>query len=328
MYRILTIAFLFISMSLAWWALELQAKLVVKEKALFDLRKERDTAQSAEKQANSAVAPLRENVARLQKERDAARQVAAQSPTQVSKLEAEDPNAGLLGGLLKQMDSPEMKTMMRSQQLAANRKEYGPLLKRWNLPPADADIVLNFLTDKEDAFSSTSGDAAANVNFKSILGDARMKELEAFEQAQSRTRAVGRYAEHLDISGFPLNAEQSNQLADIIQTAEGTPTEQGQIETEEMRLLSSGAIDEATLAKIRKRDEDKQSRIIQKAKLFLSPDQVSGLQSAFREENQERDASMKMVGEIMKAGGAASGTVLPWNSRMQIQTKVTIPLKK
>ena len=43
-------------------------------------------------------------------------------------------------------------------------------------------------------------------------------------------------------------------------------------------------------------------RVIQKAKTFLSPDQVSGLQSAFREENQEREAGMKMIGQVMKEG--------------------------
>ena len=289
MYRVLTLAFLFISMGLAWWALELQAKLVVKETHLFELRKERDAAKAAEKQAKADTAPLHENIARLQKERDEA---AAKSP-------AEDANAGLLGGLFKQMDSPEMKTAMRSQQLAANRKEYGPLLKRWNLSPADMDAVLNFLADKE---------MGASANIKSVLSDERMKELESFEQAQAHTRTVSRYAEQLDISGFPLTAEQSKQLADALQSESGTPAEQSATEAEELRLLSSGAIDDAALAKINKREDDKQTRIIQKAKSFLSPDQVSGLQAAFREENQEREAGMKRVGELMKAGG---GTSLP-----------------
>lgn len=311
-------------MGLAWWALELQAKLVVKEKQLFELRKERDAAKTAEKQAKADTAPLQENIARLQKERDEAQQVAAKSPT-------EESNGGLLGGLFKQMESPEMKSVIRSQELAANRKEYGPLLKRWNLSPADTDTVLNFLTDKEigAALSAMKGEAPtsndnASAHIKSMLGDERMKELEAFEQALSRTETVSRYAEHLDISGFPLNADQTNQLTDVLQSENGTPAEQSATEAEELKLLSSGVIDDATLAKINKREDDKQTRIIQKAKAFLSPDQVSGLQAAFREENQEREAGMKMVGELMKAGSGTSGTISPGVPKVEIKTKVFV----
>ena len=53
MYRFLTIAFLFIGMALAFWALDLQGKLVLKERDILTLRKERDAALAAEKAARS-----------------------------------------------------------------------------------------------------------------------------------------------------------------------------------------------------------------------------------------------------------------------------------
>ena len=76
MRRILTYTFLCISIALAWWALELQAKLVVKEKQLAELRSGRDSAQAAETQAKAGLAPLHENIARLTAERDEARAAA------------------------------------------------------------------------------------------------------------------------------------------------------------------------------------------------------------------------------------------------------------
>ena len=76
MHRVLTYAFLCLSMALAWWALELQTKLVVKEKQLHDLRKTHEASQSAEKLAKAETAPLAENIARLTNERDEARAAA------------------------------------------------------------------------------------------------------------------------------------------------------------------------------------------------------------------------------------------------------------
>lgn len=301
MHRILAILFLCISTALAWWAMELQGRLRFKDKELLALRTERDAAKAD-------VRPLLENVARLQKERDAAIAPAGKS-------DAEDPSSGLLAGLLKELDSPELKSVMRSQQLAEARQEYAPLLKRWSLSLADADVVLNFLADKEagdlpgffSAVHSAPEDwesafemqtAEGKVRLKSVLGAVRMKELEVFEQKQERTKAVRRYSEHLDITGFPLTTEQQTQLADaIVKVESGTAAL-----ADETEVDSPGAFDDETIAKISRGEEGKQMRVIQKAKTFLSPDQVSGLQSAFREENQEREAGMKMIGQVMKEG--------------------------
>lgn len=320
MHRILSVFFLVLSMGLAWWALELQSKLLFKEKALVLLRNERDAANTAARQATADAAPLRENIERLQKERDEARTLAENSPTPAAP--TADPNAVAFGGLLKQMDSPEMKNMMRSQQLAETRKQYGPLLKRWALSPADADTVLDFLIEKEigdvsgvfSAINGAPGDLVASMekkaadtkaHLKTVLGDEKMKELETFEDEIEQTNTVGRYADHLDVSGFPLSAPQRTQLSESIKSESGSPKDKDAAELEEIQMLANGKIDDAALAKLNKREEDKQMRIVQKAKGFLSPDQVSGLQSAFREENQEREAGMKMVGQFMKAGGGA-----------------------
>lgn len=329
MHRILTYTFLCISMALAWWALELQTKLVIKEKQIADLRK---AAETAEAKAKAELAPLNENVARLTTERDEAR--AAAGKVAVASLESATPkaasgdeNANVLGGLLKQMDSPEMKQMMRSQQLAGVRKEYSALFKKWALSPTDMDAVLSVLTDKEmggasEALSLFSGkpdaksvtdltetikrhETDSKERLKSILGEARLKELETFDLEKEKDQIVGRYSEHLDIAGFPLNPQQRNQLAEILKEESTARTPAG--DAEELALLTSGGMTDETLAKFRKGEEEKQSRIIDKAKGVLSPDQVSGLQSAFREQNQEQEAGMKMVRQMMKAGGGSAG---------------------
>ena len=338
MYRVLTICFLVVSMALAWWALELQSKLVFKEVELLAMRKQRDAAQAEEKQARAEVAPLQEDAARLRKERDDAQATASASPA----AQVEDVNAGLLGGLLKEINSPEMRDVMRGQELAAIRKEYSALLKRWNLPPADAETVLNFLTDREmgpgfDALSILSPNGAPSdlaetigkrqaeneTRLKTLLGAERMAELEAFEQENERAEVIARYAEHLDITGSPLNPQQRTQLAELIGAEMGTDTGKAAAEADELNLITGGMTDES-IAKLRKVSEERQSRIIQKAGTILTPDQVSGLQSAFREENDEQESSMKMVKQLLKeGGGAAIG-----GAKVQVKTQVLPSPKK
>ena len=74
MYRFLANAFLFIAMALAFWALDLQEKLVLKEKDLLMLRKERDAAVAAEKAARA------ENSARSPKERGRTEELESGTP--------------------------------------------------------------------------------------------------------------------------------------------------------------------------------------------------------------------------------------------------------
>lgn len=351
MHRLLTIVFLCMSMALAWWALELQGKLVFKEKELLTLRKDRDAAQTTARQALAEIAPLKENVARLQKERDESRALAgkaAQSPADITgQALVEDANAGVFGGFLKQLDSPEMKNMMRTQQLGATRKEYGALLKRWNLSQTDSEAVLGFLADKEidmssETISLINGSATANATtdpaaslekheseskerLKSILGEARMKELAAYDQERESEQIVGRHSEHLDIAGFPLNAQQRTQLAGVIQQVAGDATAMNTADAEELKILTSGTADGEMIAKMRKREEEQQTRILQKSAGFLTPDQVSALQSSFREQNEEQQAGLKMMQQMFKAGGGIGGGGAV---KVEVKTKsIDVPAK-
>ncbi|MEK0450850.1 MAG: hypothetical protein RL088_3118 [Verrucomicrobiota bacterium] len=342
MHRILSIFFVVVCTALAWWALELQGKLVLKEKEILTLRKERDAAQAAEKVARAELAPLQENAERLRKERDEAlgnpKGAAVADAASPIAPAAEDSASRLIGGILKQMDSPEMKNMIRSQQTAETRKTYGKLLKRWNLSPAESDTVLTILAEREmgdisDVLSLASGKAdkdtvesigksleegktKADERLKAVLGDERMKELEAFDTDQEREQTVGRYAEHLDIGGSPLHPEQRVQLADLIKK-EGSDAPH---EQEQISALATGSMTDEQLAKLRKATEERQARITQKAAAFLSPDQVSGLQSAFREENNEQDSSFRFLREMMKEAK-------PGESAIRVAPKVHVEIK-
>ena len=320
----------------------MQGKLVFKEKELLTLRKERDAAQAAEKVARAELAPLQENAERLRKERDEAlgnpKGSIAGNAVSPATPDAGDSAAGFIGDLLKQMDSPEMKNMIRSQQTAETRKTYGKLLKRWNLSPAESDTVLNILADRElgdisEVLSLASGKATqetvesigksleqgktkADERLKAVLGAARMEELEAFDAEQEREQTVGRYSEHLDINGSPLNQQQRTQLADLIHK-EGSDSSH---EQEELAALATGSVTDEQLAKLRKATEERQARITQKAAAFLSPDQVSGLQSAFREENDEQDLSFRLLRDMTK-------DAKPGESAIRVAPKVHVEIK-
>jgi hypothetical protein len=284
MYRALTIAFVFLCTALAWWALELQGKLVYKEKELFELRKARAAALEAEKRVQVENASLKENVERLRKERDAAR---GEAPEAVHNSPDSD---GAIKGFIKPMETPEMKKMLRSQYWAETKKTYAKLLKRWNLSSEEADSVIGILTEREISdflpSSSEHGYYQQNEKLKAVIGPERMKELEAFDKEQERELVVSRYADHLDITGSSLNPQQRTQLADLIRK-ENSGAGFGAFDV--------GDISEVAIAKSRRLREETQGRIIRDAAKFLSPDQVSGLQSAFREENEQTETSLKSI---------------------------------
>lgn len=270
MYRFLTIAFLFIGMALAFWALDLQGKLVLKERDLLTLRKERDAAIAAAKAARAEIAPPRLH--------DGADQAGP------------DVNAALLGAALKQIDSPEMQAMLRTQSLAAARTEYGPLLQPWNLSAADSETVLGLLAEDYSA--------AARERLTTLIGEARVKELEAFEQERGRDEALGRYSEHLDILGFPLSEPQRAQLNAIFRADGGGIW--ANIEPKE-----EGNFSDELIAKLRRKNEEQQSRILQKASGTLTPDQVNALHSAFREQNEASETGMRAVRQLLNDGDKA-----------------------
>jgi hypothetical protein len=207
-----------------------------------------------------------------------------------------------------------MRQMVRMEALTKAKKGFKDLLKQWNLPPADADQFLQFVADRDSADSSDALSMLAtgkldeksiaeqeqrqakakeesNARLKSLLGDERYAQFEAANARREQLQAVSSYRDHLESAGAPLTNEQRDALAKIVMTEKPDENDWHQ---EDVEFFTQGMTD-AQLAKIRQRQEAAQARIAQQSADFLSPDQVSALQAAFRAELEEQDLALKLA---------------------------------
>ncbi len=325
MQRVLATALVVLSACLGWWALDLRERLSSAESMLFSLRTEHDAAKKETALAQPAAEPLRANIARLTDERDRAReaQPLGGAPAETSAPAGQEPNP--FANLLQNMDSPEMRKMLRGQAVAEARTEYAALVKKWALSPRDAEQFIQLVADRDfsdvaDAMSHFKDGAADDkkiaemetkdearkkenaARLKSLLGDKRAGELEAFDSDKEQQSTVSRYSDHLTTAGFPLDAHQQEELANIIRAADAEThgeSSASQRAMDELAELKAGMTDEAVAAG-RLKDEAQQRRVTDRAAGLLSPDQISALQAAYREENDEKEMTMKFMGQMMK----------------------------
>ncbi len=329
MQRVLITALVVLSIFLGWLVSDLRGRLSSAESALVFLRMENDAASKKAAFVQAEVEPLRANIARLTEERDRARDIAKVQPpasTLAENVEPEAKEPNLFGGLLQSMDSPEMRKMMRVHAVAATRKEYAALIKTWALSPRDVEQFVELMADRDfsegaDAMDFLKGGAVDEkkiaemetksearkkeneTRLKSLLGAKRAGELEKFEAEKERVAAVSRYSDHFTTAGFPLDARQEEELGKILRTAEvdAQGKSAARRNLDDAAVFTAGLTDEA-VAEARRSDEARQRSVVEHSIGLLSPDQISALQAAFREENDEREMGMKLTAQMMKSG--------------------------
>lgn len=319
MNRNITFTILAASLALGWWALDTRGKTLRKEQELAELRRAKEAAEAAAEKALSELSPLEDNITRLKKERDdaisnrtAATSAGAGKPNDANAVTPADIDFEKLGTPGARKATADVVNAMVSSKF---REEYAPLLKRWNLSATELDAVLSHLPSLEmglvDYMMTHPG--AANLKpdelkaataklgqetrerLKSIVGTERLGELDNYNKEIKVNKVVGPYAKQLDITGFPMTSDQKAKLADAISSAR---------EAHGATNSETGAIPTAALLK---QEEDRQAHVVQKAAGFLSPDQINGLQTIFREENNQSEAAWKLNDELLKgtdAGGA------------------------
>lgn len=296
---------------LALYVVSLKSELSALRRDLASARTERDATRKEEAVARAQLTPLRENVARLTAERDRLQAAppsngATPSPSQT----ADQPP----GPFAQTLATPEMRQMIHREALGDARKGFADLLKTWNLSPAEADQFLQFVADRDSADGSdalamlATGklDAASlaeqearqdrmrkenNARLKELLGDERYAEFEAADARAAQRKAISSYRDHLEAAGAPLTEQQRADLASIVMKEK---PDENDWQPEDVEFFTQGMTD-AQLLKVRQRLEAAHARISESATAFLSPDQVSALQDAFKNEVEEQDLALKMV---------------------------------
>jgi hypothetical protein len=313
---ILNLSLVAISIALGVYALSLRSELAALQGELAGVRVDRDTARKSEEVARTQLGTLQESDVIPRRSPGA-----TGASEQVTETAAAPQGSQVPGALAQTFGAPEMREMVRMEALTKAKKGFKDLLKRWNMPPADAEQFLQFVADRDSADASDALSMLAtgkldeksiaeqeqrqaeakeesNARLMSLLGDQRYAEFEAANARREELKAVSSYRDHLESAGAPLTNEQRDALAKIVIAEK---PDENDWRPEDVEFFTQGMTD-AQLAKIRQRQEAAQTRIAQQAAGFLSADQVNALQAAFRAELDEQDLALKLARNLFQGG--------------------------
>jgi hypothetical protein len=269
------------------------------------------------------LTPSDENVSRMAEERDGLHRGEAEEPgPSVSAVATTQASEQPFAAFAQTFGSPEMRQFARREALNDARKGFADLIKKWNLPAAEADQFLEFVADRDSADASdalamlATGKLDAksiaeqearrsatrkenNARLKALLSDRQYAEFEAADARAAEKKAISSYRDHLESAGAPLTSEQRSALAKIVKKEK---PDENDWQPEDVEFFTQGMTD-AQLMKLRLRLEAAHARITQEATGFLSPDQVAALQGAFRSEVEEQDLALKMARTLFQTAG-------------------------
>ncbi len=292
---------------------ERDSRLAALEQSLKD-------ALAAASKAKDALNSEAENVARLTKERDdakeASKQVAAAAAgaAGVSAPTAADAKPqfdirNVMGNIAKGFDDPEQRKAMRSMGERMVGGAYEKMFKDMGLNEADTKLVTeiigerNFvamdrgrklLTGKADeaAVAEVRKDIAVakteyDSKLKAVLGNEKYNDFTAYEQTVGDRRTLDSLARDFERKGQALDDTQRAQLMKIM-TEERLKNPSNDIPDlgggPGMQMLMSDAEAQAQ----QKKEQEYQSRVASRAaQAGLSPDQVSTLQESQKRRNEQ-----------------------------------------
>jgi hypothetical protein len=234
-----------------------------------------------------------------------------------------DKKGGFGQMLASMMNDPDVKKMIQEQQRAMIEPLYGPLIKKMNLSPEEADAFKKLLSDHmmksaEQATSLFAGGSSTNrqelvagltaqqkafdEEVKAMLGETRYEQYKDYQQTMGERAQLNVFRQQNAMSGTPLTDGQTEQLLALMNeekkraAAEGAP-----------QLDSSGqgaANLEAMLSEDKTREllesqERVNQRVYQRASEVLGPDQLEAFGRFQTNQLQMMKMGMSMARKLM-----------------------------
>ena len=296
-----------------------EAASAERDNRLSALEQSLKDALDAAAKAKDALNSEAENVARLKKERDDAKEsskqvaAAATAAAGVSVAAADaKPQFDLrnvMGNLAKGFDDPEQRKAMKSMGERMVGGAYEKMFKDMALSEADSKLVTeligerNFvamdrgrklLTGKSDdaTVAEVRKDIATakteyDTKLKAVLGNDKYNDFTTYEQTLGDRRTLESLARDFERKGLPLDDTQKAQLTKIM-TEERMKNPSNDIPDlgggPGMQVLMSDAEAKAQ----QKQEEEYQARVASRAsQAGLSPDQVSAMQESQKRRNEQ-----------------------------------------
>jgi hypothetical protein len=287
----------------------------------------------AARKTKDQLADLLADNERLKRERDDAKSrskevAVAANPAVPAK---DGPAAGqpdfrnLLQGFAKQMDDPDVRKTMKTQQQQQIAGAYEALFKKLNLSEDESKLVAELLAERNftaidqgrKLLSGKSDDASLEAvrkeiqstkaetdgKLKGMLGDEKFKELTTYEQTVGDQRALEGMTRSFTRKNVPLEDPQRDALANIMRE------ERLKVPSNEIPDLGGGPgmsilLPETEVKARQVQEEAYQASVLNRAgQAGLSPDQVNVLRESFTQQNQRR-AMGRVMGRAFIGGGA------------------------
>ncbi len=296
-----------------------EAASAERDNRLSTLEQSLKDALAAAAKAKDALNSEAENVARLKKERDdakeASKQVAA-AATAAAGVSAPVADAkpqfdlrNVMGNIAKGFDDPEQRKAMKSMGERMVGGAYEKMFKDMGLNEADSKLVTeligerNFvamdrgrklLTGKADeaTVAEVRRDIAVakteyDTKLKAVLGNDKYNDFTTYEQTLGDRRTLESLARDFERKGLPLDETQKTQLTKIM-TEERMKNPSNDIPDlgggPGMQVLMSDAEAKAQ----QKQEEEYQARVASRAaQAGLSPDQINTLQESQKRRNEQ-----------------------------------------
>jgi hypothetical protein len=238
--------------------------------------------------------------------------------------DSEKKKGGAFGGALaKMLEDPDMKKMMRQQQLVMMDTMYGPLFKELGLSPEETEKFKELLIDGqmkgvEGAGALFSGDRdpaeraeaikamgeqqkQLDEQLKTFLGDERYAQYKDYQESMGERTSLDQFQNQLAGGQNPLTEEQSGQLLALMkEERKNSPSIFGKDpnampDPDQLEAMLS----EEKMNKHFEQQEELNRRILERAKAVLTPEQLVALNNHQNSQLQMQRFGMTMALKFM-----------------------------
>ena len=302
----------------AWLAFQYHDQLATKDAQNAALTAERDASRAAEKAALAAADPLRENIARLTRERDRLQAQANMpwpnsGPGGPTPPGAGGPNSGTpgIGGMMAMMQTPEGRKMLQNQSASKVQRQYSELAKRMKLSPQDSTVLMGLLADRQTALTTarmnSSGNpakAAADTStiqsefddkLKTTLGEEGFGQFSEYDKSVEERGAVNQFEDQFNAAGTPLDATQKESLVQLLASErEKSPENPFDPSKNDPTAVLNALKNDTTFSAWEKQQQDYKNRVLQAATKTLTPDQVDTLKKTLDQKTERQKAGLQV----------------------------------
>jgi hypothetical protein len=338
MSRIIALVLAAVAVAAGFFAWHQYSEASILRDRVAALEQERDKARKEETQAKRSIDPLREQNAELKKdlqavkvERDEARkQAAAVQLAGAATAEAKPggPGGGGFKEMAKMFQTEEGKKMMKSQMSMITKMQYRDLAGFLKLSPQESEQVMALLEDRQTAIAgdpwavmadgeldlkkmeeldarTKATKAEYDQKLKGLLGDEKFKQMEEYDKGAGARMMLSQLEQSLGASGTNLQAEQRNQLLQIMmdERKNSPPSPFDETGVDAAKNWKA-MMDDTAIDRWMDQESDYHRRVLQNAPKVLAPEQVNELQKAFTQAMEMQKFGMKMGREMIKGAAA------------------------